>query len=131
MERPRPWTAGEGEEEEAGELSLGVWQRRGLVSVTAVRPSQEVAGSGRARGVGGGGIPGDRVRVGGVVTPLFLLSHGRALLFSESRRFLAEGMRVGWKGRKRRLSRVAEMSVHRLRRGLLGRDPRPAGWAAF
>lgn len=60
------------------------------MSVMILKPSQEVAGSGSAGREKAGGTPGDRARVGAVLTPLPL--HAGLFLFSESRRFLAEGM---------------------------------------
>lgn len=72
-----------------------------LVSVMTFQPPQEAAGSGRAGTGKAGGTLGDRAGVGGVMTCSFLLLHGRALLFSESRRFLAERMGLGQRGRKR------------------------------
>lgn len=93
MEEPRSLKEGRGR---VGEGTEPVGEGGDvLVSVMIFKPFWEVAGSGRAGKEQAWGTLGDRTREGGVLTQPFLPLHGRAFLFSESRRFMAEGEREG------------------------------------
>lgn len=123
----------QGREKSRRGLSLG---GGGCVGVCDhLKPSQEVAGSGRVGGEKGG--PGSQGQSGRSVDTPFLPLHSRA--FSpESRRFMAEEWKW-WKMEERRAQSLAKVSAHSRRAEFLGRDwawlppteetpPGAAGW---
>lgn len=83
------------------------------MSVMILKPSQEVAGSGSAGREKAGGTPGDRARVGAVLTPLPSTTC-RVISFLRIQK--VPGRRNGG---ERRLLRVATMSAQSLRRNSL------------